>query len=114
MLSPIRRPAAYDIYTCSRCDRTYEDHTGDGAPDEDYSNTSISKLVVKVFSKLGTFAGKLIGFVVHLLDKALTGVDNVISKFNDYTAQIGSFAPQTLCGSMLCSMVLLSESDCPS
>ena len=83
--------AAYDIYTCSRCDRTYEDHTGDGAPDEDYSNTSISKLVVKVFSKLGTFAGKLIGFFVHLLDKALTGVDNVISKFNDYTAQIGGF-----------------------
>lgn len=83
--------AAYDIYTCSRCDRTYEDHTGDGAPDEDYSNTSISQLVVKVFSKLGTFAGKLIGFFVHLLDKALTGVDNVISKFNDYTAQIGSF-----------------------
>lgn len=83
--------AAYDIYTCSRCGQTYEDHSGDGAPDEDYSNTSISKLVVKVFSKLGTFAGKLIGFVVHLLDKALTGVDNVISKFNDYTAQIGSF-----------------------
>ena len=83
--------SAYDVYTCSRCGRTYEDHSGDGAPDEDYSDTSISKLVVKVFSKLGTFAGKLIGFVVHLLDKALTGVDNVISKFNDYTAQIGSF-----------------------
>ncbi len=83
--------SAYDVYTCSRCDRTYEDHTGDGAPDEDYSNTSISKLVVKVFSKLGTFAGKLIGFFVHLLDKALTSVDNVISKFNDYTAQIGGF-----------------------
>ena len=83
--------SAYDVYTCSRCDRTYEDHTGDGAPNEDYSNTSISKLVVKVFSKLGTFAGKLIGFFVHLLDKALTGVNNVISKFNDYTAQISSF-----------------------
>ena len=83
--------SAYDVYTCSRCDRTYEDHTGDGAPNEDYSNTSISKLVVKVFSKLGTFAGKLIGFFVHLLDKALTSVDNVISKFNDYTAQIGGF-----------------------
>ena len=83
--------SAYDVYTCSRCGQTYEDHSGDGAPDEDYSNTSISQLVVKVFSKLGTFAGKLIGFVVHLLDKALTGVDNVISKFNDYTAQIGSF-----------------------
>lgn len=83
--------SAYDIYTCSRCSRTYEDHSGDGAPDEDYSNTSISKLVVKVFSKLGTFAGKLIGFFVHLLDKALTSVDNVISKFNDYTAQITGF-----------------------
>lgn len=83
--------SAYDVYTCSRCGRTYEDHTGDGAPDEDYSNTSISQLVVKVFSKLGTFAGKLIGFFVHLLDKALTSVDNVISKFNDYTAQISGF-----------------------
>ena len=83
--------SAYDVYTCSRCDRTYEDHTGDGAPNEDYSNTSISKLVVQVFSKLGTFAGKLIGFFVHMLDKALTSVDNVISKFNDYTAQITGF-----------------------
>lgn len=83
--------SAYDVYTCSRCGRTYEDHTGDGAPDEDYSDTTISKLVVKVFSKLGTFAGKLIGFFVHLLDKALTSVDNVISKFNDYTAQISGF-----------------------
>ena len=83
--------SAYDVYTCSRCERTYEDHTGDGAPDEDYSDTTISKLVVKVFSKLGTFAGKLIGFFVHLLDKALTSVDNVISKFNNYTAQISGF-----------------------
>lgn len=83
--------SAYDVYTCSRCGRTYEDHTGNGAPDEDYSNTSISQMVVQVFSKLGTFAGKLIGFFVHLLDKALTSVDNVISKFNDYTAQISSF-----------------------
>lgn len=83
--------SAYDVYTCSRCQRTYEDLTGDGAPDEDYSSTSISKLVVQVFSKLGTFAGKLIGFFVHLLDKALTSVDNVISKFNDYTAQISGF-----------------------
>lgn len=83
--------SAYDVYTCSRCERTYEDHTGDGAPDEDYSNTSISQLVVQVFSKLGTFAGKLIGFFVHLLDKALTSVDNVISKFNDYTTQISGF-----------------------
>ena len=91
VVAPTEESYGYTLYTCSRCGRTYEDHSGDGAPDEDYSNTSISKLVVKVFSKLGTFAGKLIGFFVHLLDKALTSVDNVISKFNDYTAQIGGF-----------------------
>ena len=84
-------PSTYDVYTCSRCGRTYEDRTGNGAPDENYSTGSISQLVVRVFSKLGTFAGKLIGFFVHLFDKALGSVDHVISKFNDYTAQISGF-----------------------
>lgn len=83
--------SAYDIYTCSRCDRTYEDHTGNGAPDEDYSNTSISQLVVKVFSRLGTFAGKLIGFVVHLFDRVVSAVDGVVTRFNDYVSQISGF-----------------------
>nr|DAV91430.1 MAG TPA: zinc-ribbon domain protein [Inoviridae sp.] len=83
--------SAYDIYTCSRCGKTYEDHTGDGAPDKDYSSSSISQLVVKVFSKLGTFAGKLIGFIVRLFDKAISSVDEVISKFNEYTEQISGF-----------------------
>ena len=83
--------SAYDVYTCSRCGRTYEDHTGNGAPDEDYSSSSISQLVVKVFSKLGTFAGKLIGFIVRLFDKSISSVDEVISKFNEYTEQISGF-----------------------
>ena len=83
--------SAYDIYTCSRCGDTYEDHTGTGAPDEDYSNTTISQLVVKVFSKLGTFAGKLLGSVVHLFDKAVNAVDDLASKFNDYVEQIRGF-----------------------
>ena len=83
--------SAYDIYTCSRCGKTYEDHTGDGAPDEDYSSSSISQLVVKVFSKLGTFAGKLLGSVVHLFDKAVNAVDDLASKFNDYVEQIKGF-----------------------
>lgn len=83
--------SAYDIYTCSRCGKTYEDHTGDGAPDEDYSSSSISQLVVRVFSKLGTFAGKLIGFIVRLFDKAISSVDQVVSKFNEYTEQISTF-----------------------
>ena len=83
--------SAYDIYTCSRCGDTYEDHTGTGAPDEDYSNTTISQLVVKVFSKLGTFTGKLLGSVVHLFDKAVNAVDDLASKFNDYVEQIKGF-----------------------
>ena len=83
--------SAYDIYTCSRCGDTYEDHTGTGAPDEDYSNTTISQLVVKVFSKLGTFAGKLLGSVVHLFDKAVNAVDDLASKFNNYVEQIKGF-----------------------
>ena len=83
-------PSAYDVYTCSRCQRTYEDRTGSG-PEEDYSRSSISKLVVKVFSRLGTFAGKLIGSVIHLFDKAITALDNVVSKFNEYVEQISGF-----------------------
>lgn len=82
--------SAYDVYTCSRCQRTYEDHTGSG-PEEDYSSSSISKLVVKVFSRLGTFAGKLIGSVIHLFDKAIIALDNVVSKFNEYVEQISGF-----------------------
>lgn len=82
--------SAYDVYTCSRCQRTYEDHDGSG-PEEDYSSSSISKLVVKVFSRLGTFAGKLIGSVIHLFDKAITALDNMVSKFNEYVEQISGF-----------------------
>lgn len=82
--------SAYDVYTCSRCQRTYEDHDGSG-PEEDYSSSSISKLVVKMFSRLGTFAGKLIGSVIHLFDKAITALDNVVSKFNEYVEQISGF-----------------------
>ena len=82
--------AAYDIYTCSRCGDTYNDYSGDGAP-EDYSKTSISRLIVELFSRLGKLAGSLMGFVLNVFDKALTGVDNIITKFNSYTEQITGF-----------------------
>ncbi len=82
--------AAYDIYTCSRCGDTYNDYSGEGAP-EDYSNTSISRLIVELFSRLGKLAGSLVAFVVNAFDKALTSVDNIISKFNSYTEQIAGF-----------------------
>lgn len=82
--------SGYDIYTCSRCGDTYQDYSGTGAP-EDYSDTSISKLVVRLFSRLGTFAGKLIAFIIGLFDKALSSVDRVITRFNELTDQITGF-----------------------
>lgn len=82
--------AAYDIYTCSRCGDTYNDYSGDGAP-EDYGKSSISRLIVELFSRLGKLAGSLVGFVVNVFDKALTSVDDLISRFNSYTEQITGF-----------------------
>ena len=81
--------AAYDIYTCSRCGEIYKDFSGDGAPD--YENTAISKLIVELFSRLGQLAGKLVSFLIGLLDKALTSVDDIITKFNEYSEQITGF-----------------------
>lgn len=82
--------AAYDIYTCSRCGDTYNDYSGDGAP-EDYGKSSISQLIVELFSRLGKLVGSLLGFVVNVFDKALTSVDDLISRFNSYTEQITGF-----------------------
>lgn len=82
--------AAYDIYTCSRCGQTYEDHTGDGAP-TDYGETSIAKIIVKLFAKLGTFAGKIISWVVDLFTKTLGGINDLFARFTELTTQITSF-----------------------
>ena len=82
--------AAYDIYTCSRCGDTYNDYSGDGAP-EDYGKSSISQLIVELFSRLGKLVGSLLSFVVNVFDKALTSVDDLISRFNSYTEQITGF-----------------------
>lgn len=82
--------AAYDVYTCSRCGQTYEDHTGDGAP-TDYGETSIAKIIIKLFAKLGTFAGKIISWVVDLFTKTLGGINDLFTRFTELTAQITSF-----------------------
>ena len=83
--------SGYDIYTCSRCGDSYKDYSGSGAPEDDYGDSSISKLVVRLFSKLGTLAGKLIASIIHLFDKLLSGVDQIITRFNELTAQITGF-----------------------
>ena len=82
--------AAYDVYTCSRCGQSYEDHTGDGAP-TDYGETSIAKIIVKLFAKLGTLAGKIIGWIVDLFTKTLGGINDLFTRFTELTAQITSF-----------------------
>lgn len=82
--------SAYDIYTCSRCGQTYEDHTGDGAP-TDYGETSIAKIIIKLFAKLGTFAGKIISWVVDLFTRTLGGINDLFTRFTELTAQITSF-----------------------
>lgn len=81
--------AAYDIYTCSRCGDTYNDYSGDGAPEDEKS--SIAELIARLFARLGKLAGSLVAFVVNAFDKALTSVDDIISKFNSYTEQITDF-----------------------
>ena len=83
--------SGYDIYTCSRCGDSYKDYSGSGAPEVDYGDSSISKLVVRLFSKLGTLAGKLISSIIKLFDKLLSGVDQIITRFNELTAQITGF-----------------------
>lgn len=82
--------AGYDIYTCTRCGETYEDHSGNGAP-ADYGDTSISKIIVSLFSKLGTLAGKIIGWIVDLFTKILGGINDLFTRFTELTAQITSF-----------------------
>lgn len=82
--------SGYDIYTCSRCGDTYNDYAGDGAP-SDYGDTSLSKIIVKLFSKLGTFAGKVISWIIGLFDKMLSGLNDIITRFSDLTAQITGF-----------------------
>ena len=82
--------SGYDIYTCSRCGDTYNDYAGDGAP-SDYGDTSLSKIIVKLFSKLGTFAGKIISWIIGLFDKLLGGLDDLITRFSELTAQITGF-----------------------
>ena len=82
--------SAYDVYTCSRCGQSYEDHSGDGAP-TDYGETSIAKIIVKLFAKLGTLAGKIIGWIVDLFTKTLGGINDLFTRFTELTTQITSF-----------------------
>ena len=89
----------YDLYTCSICQDTYKDYDGSGAP-ETQSDT-VTGIITQVFEKLGSLAGDLISMAIRMLDKLLTGFDELVTDFNTKTEQIVSFGagyPQWLAG----------------
>ena len=79
----------YDIYTCSRCSDSYNDYEGSGAPAAE--STSLTGIVSRVFEKLGSLVGDLLSMGVRLLDKLLTGFDDLVTSFNEKTQQIVNF-----------------------
>ena len=81
--------SGYDIYTCSRCEDTYHDYEGTGTPEAE-SNT-IAGLIGRVFEKIGSLIGELLAAAVRMLDKLLTGFDQIVTDFNEKTQQIVSF-----------------------
>lgn len=84
--------SGYDVYTCCRsdCGQSYNDYDSTGAPDSDFSS-GLSDILVKLFARLGTLAGKLVSSFINLFDRLLGGFDDLITKFNDYAAQISAF-----------------------
>lgn len=82
--------SGYDIYRCQICNRTYYDYDGTGAPDDE-SGSTITDLISRFFSKLGSFVGGVVSSIINLLDKLLTGFDQIVTDFNDRTQQILDF-----------------------
>lgn len=81
--------SGYDIYTCSRCSDSYNDYEGSGAPAAE--SNSLTGIISRVFEKLGTLVGDLLSMGVRLLDKMLTGFDDLVTSFNEKTQQIVNF-----------------------
>ena len=81
--------SGYDIYTCSRCSDSYNDYEGSGAPAAE--SNSLTGIISRVFEKLGTLVGDLLSMGVRLLDKLLTGFDDLVTSFNEKTQQIVNF-----------------------
>lgn len=91
--------AGYDIYTCSICGEKYNDYDGAGAPDT--QSDTVAGIISRVFEKIGTLVGDLIAMVIRMLDKLLTGFDDLVTDFNTKTEQITGFGgdyPQWLAG----------------
>ncbi len=90
---------AYDLYTCTRCgkmERSYDENapaSGD--------NGTIGDLITSIFAKLGQFLGDLLTGLLNLLDKLLTGFDDIVTDFNDKAqavVELGGDYPEWLSG----------------
>lgn len=89
---------AYDVYTCTRCDHTYLDYDGTGAPE---GGGQVGDLLISIFSRLGNLVGDLLSGLLSLGDRLLTGLDDLATDFNDRVHQVESFGgdyPQWLSG----------------
>ena len=95
------------IFKCSRCGEFFYDYINNAgdpttAPDAPAKESdSLSSIIARLFEKLGNFAGELLSGIIKLLDKLLTGFDDVVTGFNEKAEQIatvGGDYPQWLSG----------------
>lgn len=90
---------AYDLYTCTRCGKTERSYNENEPASGDTG--TIGDLITSIFSKLGQFVGDLLTGLLNLLDKLLTGFDDLVSDFNDkaqLVVELGGDYPEWLSG----------------
>lgn len=97
---------AHHLFECRRCGELFYDFQNVGDPDAvpnapAKESDSLSSIIARLFEKLGNFAGELLSGIIKLLDKLLTGFDDVVTGFNEKAEQIatvGGDYPQWLSG----------------
>lgn len=97
---------AHHLFECSRCGEIFYDHDNAGDPETvpaapAKESDSLSSIIARLFEKLGNVAGELLSGIIKLLDKLLTGFDDVVTGFNEKAEQIatvGGDYPQWLSG----------------
>lgn len=104
--SMARDEPSHHLFECTRCGEIFQDFESGGDPDAvpdapAKESDSITSIIARLFEKLGNFAGQLLSGIITLLDKLLTGFDQVVTNFNEKAEQIatvGGDYPQWLSG----------------
>lgn len=97
---------AHHLFECSRCGEIFYDYDNAGDPETvpaapAKESDTITGIIARLFEKLGKLFGDLLSGIITLLDKLLTGFDDIVTSFNEKTEQIVSFGgeyPQWLSG----------------